>query len=331
MTQKKIKILISGAGTATCQSVIKSLRNQKSYPIHITTYDMKEDCAGRYLSDAFFKVPSGESPHFIPAILQIIKKNAIDLFIPIVDQEFEAIAQNISSFKKTNCQTVLSSYETILTCRDKFKLYDFFVFHGIPTPKTYSRIQIQKMKQIKFPLFLKPNRGVASRNILKVATMADLQRALPNYEDPLIQDYLEGQEYTIDVLNDFKGRTIGVVPRKRLETKEGVSYKGITVDNPDLVRSGQKIAERLQIKGPANIQCFETKRGFIFTEVNPRFSGGLALTLAAGLNSPLLLLQLASGKKVKPQIGRYKKNVLMLRYWQEIFVQGSQQLPTFKL
>ena len=84
-----------------------------------------------------------------------------------------------------------------------------------------------------------------------------------------------------------------------------------------LASYAKKIVEGLRIKGPANIQCFKNDDEIRFLEINPRFSGSLPLTIAAGVNTPLLALRLCVGQVLDP-VNDFDI-VKMCRYWEEIF------------
>jgi carbamoyl-phosphate synthase large subunit len=133
-----------------------------------------------------------------------------------------------------------------------------------------------------------------------------------------------------------------VVVRERIETKGGVSYKGITVHDDELVHEVIRMVRLIGIVGPANIQAFRPstmaspynrRYSLFFSEINPRFSGALALTLAAGLNSPLLLLKIALGLPVASVVNHTRIGMTMLRYWNEVFLDpsGSPIYPTYNL
>lgn len=321
-----VNILITGAGTATCQSVIKGLRNQHSHPVRIVTADSNPNNAGRYLSDAFFEIPSAKEERFIPALLQLCHAEEIQLFIPIVDWEFEKLSQAKKEFEKINCKVIISEHAVIELCDDKWKTYHFFLENKIPTPETF----IDPNAPLPFPVFVKPRTmGRASLNTHIAGDKKELDFALEKVPNPLIQKIQKGREYTIDTLCDFNGKFLNAVIRERIETKSGVSYKGRTVLDSDILQNVTRILEKLPIIGPANIQCFKQQETISFIEINPRFSGGLALSLAAGFNSPLLLLKIASGETVTPHIGSYKEGIQMYRYWQEVFTDDSgNQLPS---
>jgi carbamoyl-phosphate synthase large subunit len=198
----------------------------------------------------------------------------------------------------------------------------FFQKIGIATPESYLPDSLPT--EPEFPLFLKPQlMGRSSIDSYKVNDAEELRFYLKRVESPIIQKCYEGEEYTVDVLCDFDSKAINAVPRLRLETKSGVSYKGKTVRDELLIEQASQIAEKLGIIGPCNIQCFRLEDQAVFFEVNPRYSGTLALTVAAGFNSPLRLCQLAKGDTVSTKMGEFREEVLMLRYWQEIFSSGE--------
>jgi carbamoyl-phosphate synthase large subunit len=320
--QPAINVLISGAGTATCQSVIKAYRNQQELDVTITTIDMNPQSAGRYLSDHFYQVPPAASADFIPRVFDICQKENIQLLIPIVDYEFQKLAENKEKFKAVGCRIAISPLETIQICTDKLQTYQFFTDHQIPTPETKdaSVLSPADFERLNYPLFIKPRVGRATLDTARIDSRKALEVHLQKEQNFIIQKYLEGQEYTIDVLNNFQGKTVGVVPRTRLETKSGVSYKGQTEKNDLLIEKAQFITEKVGIRGHANIQCFVTAEGVRFTEINPRYAGTMVLSLAAGFNSPLLLAKITLGMKVPSEIGQFSDGVLMLRYWQEVFI-----------
>jgi carbamoyl-phosphate synthase large subunit len=327
-----ITVLISGAGTATCQSVIKGLRAQDEYSVRIITVDMSPGNAGRYFSDAFYEVPAARSPDFIPTLLKICQSEDVDLVIPIVDYEFDALALARRQFADIGCRVVISDPAVITACNDKWETFQFFRNHDIPTARTWLP-QHLPLDEVSYPLIIKPRfMGRGSLDTYRVTGQAELEIILTKVDHPLIQECLTGIEHTTDVLCDFNGQAVNAVVRERTETKSGVSYKGKTVADAEILDLAVRIAEGLPIVGPANIQCFKNDRGVFFTEVNPRSSGTLVLSIAAGFNSPLYLLRLARGQRVRPCVGHYAVGVRMLRYWQEVFVdEAGAVLPPLAL
>lgn len=174
---------------------------------------------------------------------------------------------------------------------------------------------------MNFPIFSKPRfRGRASLGVRTIETPAELEARRNETPEAVFSELLVGVEHTVDVLSDFDGKPRGGVVRQRSETKSGVSTKGVTLDDRELLGQAFAIAAELGLRGPSNIQCFKNARGNFFFEVNPRFSGTLSLSIAAGFNSPLLLAKLALGLPLEEREVAYRPGVAMMRYWQEVFV-----------
>jgi carbamoyl-phosphate synthase large subunit len=328
-------VVITGSGTVTCQSVIKGLRTQSDFEVEIVTVDAADAVAGRYFSDAFYRVPPAGDPAFVDALVEVCRRHQADLLIPIVDYEFAPISRNAGRFRDHGCLVAISPPETIARVNDKLATYRFFLEHGFPTAQTWDAVASRRdIAALPYPVFLKPALdGRSSIDCYMVETPADLELYLDKVPDAMIQEFVDGPEFTADVLADWNSDVLGIVVRERIETKGGVSYKGRTVDDPEMTAHVVRMAKLLNLKGPANIQAFRGEAGLFFNEINPRFSGALALSLAAGLNSPLLLLKLALGIPVEAAVGNTRIGVTMLRYWDEVFVgaDGRPEYPDYHL
>jgi carbamoyl-phosphate synthase large subunit len=309
-------------GSTTAISVIKGLKKQNEFDVSIVGTDINEktSIAGSHFCDRFYRVPPAiNETDYIHVLESIVNSESVDLIIPIVDIELEVIARN-RDIIESSAYLLLSSYDTIMTCADKFKVYEFFKNVGIPTPKTILvndsiNFELIAKSGMNFPLIVKPRKGLGSRDVYEIRDEEELF-LVQRVKNPILQEMCLGQEYTIDVFYDGT-RLVSAVPRKRIETRSGISYKGETEKDVELAEYTRKIAEKLDIKGPANIQCFKAGKEARFTEVNPRFSGSLPLTIEAGVNTPLFGLKMAAGDKLEPV--EDFKSVRMCRYWEEVF------------
>jgi carbamoyl-phosphate synthase large subunit len=79
------------------------------------------------------------------------------------------------------------------------------------------------------------------------------------------------------------------------------------------------LAAKLQIIGPANIQCKWDGQDVTLIEVNPRFSGGIPLTIAAGADFPSWLVQMRGGVNVASQLGKFQDGLAMMSFEEGIF------------
>ena len=130
MDPRSATVLITGAGTVTCQSVIKGLRTQEEIDVTIVTVDASRQVAGRYFSDYFYCVPRAGDPDFVPTLLALCQAHEVRLLVPIVDYEFTALSRARALFAAQGCLVAISAPEVIQCANDKLATYRFFQRHG---------------------------------------------------------------------------------------------------------------------------------------------------------------------------------------------------------
>ena len=148
---------------------------------------------------------------------------------------------------------------------------------------------------------------------------AGLDYVLGQVPDPLVQARVTGREFTVDVLADAHSRVLAAVPRWRVETKAGISTKGITFQDAAVVAVVGRVVGALRLTGPANVQGFASHGSPVVIEVNPRFSGGLPLSLAAGADLVGQYLNGVLGHPIDPERLRFRPDASMFRYHSEVF------------
>ena len=285
----------------------------------VMSVDINALSAGFYATDKHQIVPPSSDPKFIHALLKICEKENVRLLIPTRDDELVLFAKNKEKFENKGVKVMISDQETIRICNDKYKFYQFLTENNFPTPKTYLPNQID-LSSIRYPLIIKSNLGSGGKNIFKVENESELSFFLNYVPDSIVQEFIDGKEYTIDLFSDFDKNVLTIVPRERIETFCGESYKGRTVEDDEMIKKAKSLAETLGTVGHITIQCIKNDSGIEFIEINPRFGGGANLGFASGANTPVMLLKLLLGEEVKPSIGKYNKNLTMLRYTEDYFI-----------
>ena len=286
---------------------------------NVMSVDINALSAGFYASDKHQLVPLSSDKEFIPTLLRICEKENINLLVPTRDDELLLFAKNKENFENKNVKVMVSDQEIISICNDKYKFYQFLMKNNFSTPETYLPNQID-LSSIHYPLIIKSNIGSGGKGIFKVENESELRFFLNYVPSPIVQEFIDGKEYTIDLFSDFDKNVITVVPRERIETFCGESYKGRTVEDNEMIEKAKNLAETLGTIGHITIQCIKNDTGIKFIEINPRFGGGANLGFTSGANTPQMLIKLLLGEDVKPSIGKYNKNLTMLRYTEDYFI-----------
>jgi carbamoyl-phosphate synthase large subunit len=317
---REINVLITAASRRVplISAFMQALKNLGMRGNVITT-DMNRLSPGLYFSDKHYLVPMATDPEYVPVLKSIAFKERVHLLVPTIDDELPILGSHAESFLAMGVRVVVSSHRTGLICNDKKLTADFLGERGIPVARTWLPAEL-RFPGLDYPLFLKPRSGRGSVGAHMIYSERELRFFLDHVEDPVVQEYLPGREFTIDVLADFSGKIVSAVPRERLVVRSGVTDRGRTWANPQMMELGARTAEELEIRGPANIQVkWHEEKATIF-EVNPRFSGGIPLTIAAGADFPSWLIELRCGRRVKPCLGKFVDGLVMVCYETAIFL-----------
>jgi carbamoyl-phosphate synthase large subunit len=193
----------------------------------------------------------------------------------------------------------------------------------VPVPLTAPgpREQSEGWDAVPGPWVVKPRFGRGSRDVYLVDDVTELAWACRRVTDPIVQSRLAGREFTVDLLTDRKGVLVGAVPRWRVETKDGISTKGMTFANNAVVSIATRALRAVGLCGAANLQGFVADDGTVSViEINPRFSGGLPLSLAAGADLVFEYLGLAQGEPPTRERLQFRTGVTMTRHLQEVIL-----------
>ena len=293
----------------------------------VIAIDASPRSAALYFADKAYIVPSGLDQDFLEAVKGICQKDDVQLLIPTRDEELPFFAAIHESFKRIGVTIMVPEPEVVKTCQDKREFIDFCIKHGFPVPKTYEKAE----DVIQFPVFIKERMGKGSKWTFRVENASELDDLLARLKDPIIQEYIQAPEYTIDLFADFSGQVISVVPRERLYIFGGESFIGRTSKKWEIIQEAMQLAQALRLVGHNTIQCFWHKKQVKFIEVNPRYGGAANLSFAAGAFTPHMLVRLVLGKKVEPCVGQFRDGYYMLRYTEDLFLseQEIKQIERF--
>ena len=269
---------------------------------------------------------------YMPALLDLVAKHRIGLVVPLTDVDLRSLGRQRQRFADAGAVVMVGDEADIRLFRDKMRTNELFGRAGLGTIKT---ILLKEFYEEPFyPCFVKPIRGSAGIATGIIHNENELRAHVATYGDLLlVQEFVPGQEYTIDIYRDRQGVVRCVVPRQRLAVRAGEVSKGVTVKDQELIDAAVKLAGLLgSIWGVFCAQCRRQKGGRPrFFEVNPRFGGGAPLSIAAGADLPLYLLQEVLGLPITARIGDFTDQLLMLRYDDAVFVkvEDCKNLPGY--
>ena len=272
-----------------------------------------------HLADAAEQVPRSDDPGYVDALIDVCAAHDAGILVPTIDDELETIAAAAGRFGAAGVVVMAPHVETARICRDKLLTAAHLERHGIRVAATWTAAQIREL-DVPPPLFIKPRRGRGSVGAFPIRTAEQLRFFLDYVPDPVVQEYLEGPEYTIDVFCDLQGRPISAVPRERLVIRSGVTDRGRTVRSQVLMDLGVRCAEVLEFRGAVNVQCRVVDGTAVVFEINPRFSGGIQLTIAAGADFADWTIRAARGETIRPRLGEFTDGLRMSSHESSLFL-----------
>lgn len=282
-----------------------------------------------HVADQWHLVPMATAPDYLATILGICEAERVGLVVPTIDDELELFGKATGFFGARGVKVAVSPEWTSRTCNDKFATCHYLRQQGIRAAATFLPSSVPE--PVRFPLFIKPRFGRGGVGAFPVRNRRELDFFIDYVDTPVIQQYLDGPEFTIDVLCDFAQRPLSIVPRERVVIRAGVIDRGRTVKDQALIDLGARVADAVPLVGAANIQCRVVDGHPTVFEINPRFSGGIPLTIAAGADFPRLLVELACGRAVTATCQAFRDNLWMTNYESSVFVDGDRLIAQNQL
>ncbi len=308
-----VRVLVTGVGGAAGVAVMRALRDAGHTVIGV---DADPEAVGLRLSDEGYAVPRFDDPTFLSALIRVATVYDAQALMCTVAEEYHTLAVAGEFFEEAGVRTLMPSLETVRTCTDKWLFAQAMQSAALPVPAT----SLGAAGDVPGPWIVKPRYGRGSRDVHAVTTKKALAAAIALTPDPIVQTKIEGREFTADALVYPSGELCGVVPRWRLATKGGISTLGRTFDDHAVGDVVGRVLKAIGHVGPANVQGFVASDGSVtIVEVNPRFSGGLPLSLYAGADLVGEYLRAIMGREPRPERLVARAGVTMYRYFDEVY------------
>lgn len=270
------------------------------------------------------------NPKYIPELLEICKDNSIDLLIPTIDTDLLILSEHKEEFEAIGTKVMISAPEMIRICRDKRFTADFFEKCGLKSPQPVDSISQYKGG---YPCFIKPKDGSSSINAFAVNSEEELKTYVREVPDYIIQPFIEGREYTIDMFCDYDGDPVYITPRERILVREGEVIKTIITADPQMVAEAKAIATKFHPCGPITVQLIRDSKTNTdyFIEINPRFGGGAPLSMKAGADSAGAAIKLLFGEKLTYEENAAEDGLEYSRFDQSVLSGGTKLTDITKL
>lgn len=260
--------------------------------------------------------------NYIPQLLEICQNDNIDMLIPTIDTDLLVLAENAEKFDAIGTKVLISKPDKIAVCRDKNYTADFFEGCGLKAPRTVNDCKLYKGP---FPCFIKPKDGSSSINAFRVNHESELAVYAEKVEDYIVQPFIEGVEYTVDIFCDYDGNPIYITPRVRTAVRGGEVLKTKIAMDDTIIEECKQLIAGFKLCGPMTVQLIKQNDTGInyYIEINPRFGGGAPLSMKAGARSAEAILCLLDKKDIAYQREGIDDGAVFSRFDQSVCIENK--------
>ncbi len=346
MSGKK-RILLTGVGAPGVQGTLFALRQ---LDVHITGTDTNEEAVGRYLCDAFAVIPPARDTNaYLEAMLSLCTTQEIAVVVPQNTAELLVLAEHKADFVAIGTHVLISSKEAIEHANNKFNLLEEARQLGIPTGRytlcsTFKQLEreVAERRTRGENVVVKPPCGNGSRGVRVIidpnqrdrkhdfytqkpsalyCTIDELHDILGDeFPELLVMDYLEGDEYTVDVLRT-KTHFLAL-PRKRESMQSGITFRASLEQNEAIITACRQLADTIGLEYCFGFQFKKDAHGKpVLLECNPRVQGTMVMSALAGGNIIAASVLDVLGEPILPM--EIDWNTRLIRYWGAIGINES--------
>lgn len=318
-------LLITCVGGELAPQTIRQLKASDRHEVTVVGVDASPEAIGRHFCDYFHQTPLGNETGYVAAISDIVDKHSVNLVLPTSDEEAIALSYARSQIESDTCQLACADAELLAIVNDKGRCYRRLEQLGlkVPTWRAVSqhdeivaavRVIVDEFgSAVVKPAAERGGRGVCvvrsdleglhpyqggrEVHMDKTTFESEYARNLSG-SSLIVMERLEEPVFDVDMLA-WQGKPVRIVARRRVDSalpNEGHSI----VDNPDLLELGDTLIRNLNLSWLYDCDVMYDSKGCPgILEINPRPSGSIATTIAAGV--PLLedLVSLAKGETVE--------------------------------
>lgn len=344
---KDITVLMSASSSPSMPGMIKCLRNNGERNIKVIGIDMTSDPSAKFLVDVFYQVPAASDPKFCDNVLNICKKEKVDVYFPNVSAEVEVIVAHKAEFEELGVLLSVSNMESVAVSNNKLYTYQILEKAGIPVPKYYGVHHIKDFEEgMKYmgypekPVCVKIVNGSGSRGVRIIDVnksryqifvhekpnsfytsyedMLAILKSADKLEEMMLVECMQNPEFTVDLLVN-NGEVVYEVGRENVVSLMSIAQETIVKYDELAYKVAADVVKLLKMDGNVGFDFMRNDKGeAVLMDVNPRITATVSVIAAAGVNLIYLRIKQLLGEdlpKVEPIYG-----TRLRRRYDEMFI-----------
>ncbi len=343
---KDITVLVTACGAQFMPGLADCLKNNGERNIRIVGVDMGTDSTILQMVDALYQVPAASDPSYVDCLLDICKKEKIDVVLPFMSADLLPLIDRKNDFESLGIKVSVSDRKSVEITTNKYRFYEFLKSNNISVPRfaiiKNSNDLISACEACGFPnnpVCVKATELSGSRGIRIIkpdisrfdllfnekpnsfyTTMEDLLATLQERDDMpemMAMEYLPGMEGSVDLIAE-NGEIIYMAYRESTVNLHSIPQAGELKDNPEAYEISRRVIKSLSFSGSADLDFKNDADGHpVLMEINPRIAATMRIFKEGGLNLPYLRIKQLLGECL-PEI-EITYGVKMKRRYLEMF------------
>ena len=303
-----MKILFTSVGRRVeLMQAFRKAADELGVSLTIIGADITASAPALFFCDETKIVCRIKEPGYIPQLLEICETEKVDCLIPTIDTDLLLLAENKKKFEAIGTKVLISAVDKVKLCRDKRYTADYFMSVGLNSPVP---VDDASKYTLGYPAFIKPKDGSSSIDAYKVNSAEELEEYAKKVNDYIVQPFISGREFTIDIFCDYEGNPVYITPRERLAVRAGEVLKTRIHQDDTMIQEMLTLIADYKPCGQITVQLIQDSvtGDNYYIEINPRFGGGAPLSIKAGADSAKAVIRMLSGEKLKylPKAARNK-------------------------
>lgn len=324
---KDITVLMSATSSPTMPGAYRSFKNVKERNIKLIGADMTSDPSAKYLVDVFYQVPPVSADNYIDVILDICKKESVDIYFPSISAEVTKAAERKHEFEDLGVKLSISNLDSVEVANNKLRTYQVLEAAGIPVPKYYGVHSVtdfiegcKYMGYPEKPVCIKIVDGSGSRGVRIIDAaksryeifanekpnsfytsyddMLSILKSASNLHEMMLVEYMHGPEYTVDLLAD-NGKVLYIAGRENVKSLMSIAMESVVKEDKAAFKIAEDIVSLLKMDGNVGFDFLRDDEGKPkLMDINPRTTATLSLFAAAGLNLRYLRIKQLLGESL---------------------------------
>ncbi len=276
--------------------------------------------------DKVYELPYKIDDNYAHTVLEICKKEKINVVIPLIDTELEVYAKHKEAFIQAGIHMMVSAEKAMRVALDKLETFHYYKGSKLfEAPYTTLLLDYDPKKFSSEKIVLKPKNGSSGVGIhmVKKENVKELTALLSlNITDYIAQEYIDFDAEVTTDLFVHQNKVVELCQRKRLKVRGGEVEQAITIKDGNITKIVSNMVEKLDFSGVINIQLMIKGNRYYLGEINARFGGGFPLSYYSGANLVEHLLTLVK-EETMLEYGteRYRESFCMLRYDDAVYIE----------